>query len=166
MRLYDDVVSADFAHMQQVLVGTTSEFDNEQHPLTTLLDDRFNIVWSLYDQQIIKADDVPDDKGILFTLLFKHPEFTEDPIHIEWITSHFVSEGTRCLLRGDVRSARGNAYFVSYFQQMMSFVTEEKMINSTKLMTLYTADEHTLCSYFRNRIPCSCLKYNTRKSDP
>jgi hypothetical protein len=31
---------------------------------------------------------------------------------------------------------------------MMSFVTEEKMINSTKLMTLYTADEHTLCSYF------------------
>ena len=64
------------------------------------------------------ADDVPDDKGIIFILAFKHPEFTEDPIHIEWITSHFVSEGTRCLLRGDVRSARGNAYFAYYFKHM------------------------------------------------
>jgi len=72
--------------------------------------------------------------------------------------SHFVSEGTRCLLRGDLRGSRGNAYFAYFFQHMRSFDTERKMINSTKLMTLYNADEHTLCCFFRNRIPCSCLK--------
>ena len=40
------------------------------------------------------------------------------------------------------------------------------MMNVPKLVKFHTADEHTLCSYFRNRIPCSCLdkKYKEVKS--
>jgi hypothetical protein len=38
-----------------------------------------------------------------------------------------------------------------------------QMMNSNKLATLLKADEHTLCSYFRNHIPCSCLKYKYKE---
>ncbi len=168
MRLCDDVVSADFADIQKVFVGTVSEFDLEgHHPLNTLLDDRLNIFSSLFDQEVINADDVPDDKGILFTLLFKHPESAEDPIHIEWVVSHFLSEGTQCMLRGHVQAARGHAFFACCFEQIMGVVTGGgKMLNLSKVLKLYNADEHTLCSFFRNRIPCSCLnkKYKEVKS--
>ena len=80
--------------------------------------------------------------------------------------SHFVSEGTKCLLRGDIHTARGNAIFANYFEQNFNLVEYEKMFSWPKLMRFCHADEHTLCSYFRNRIPCSCLdeKYKEVKS--
>jgi hypothetical protein len=166
MRSWDDLVSADLADIQKVLVGQFSSLELEGHqPLATVLEEKLNNIFLLCDQDI-SADDVPDDLGIILTLIFTHPEFAEDPIHAEWIVSHFVSKGTQCLLRGDTQAARGNAYFANYFEQNMVLTSEGKMLNVPKLMKLYNADEHTLCSFFRNRIPCSCLdqKYKEVKS--
>lgn len=105
-------------------------------------------------------------RHITLILLFKYPGFYEENIHIQWIISHFLSEGTKCLLRGDIQAARGNAYFANYFEQTLNFIDNGKMMSGPKLLKLHSADEHTLCSYFRNRIPCSCLgkKYKEVKS--
>ena len=62
-------------------------------------------------------EEVLTEFGISTILLFKYPE--EDIIYIDWMISYFVSEGTKCLLRGDVQTARGYAFYANYFEQIM-----------------------------------------------
>ena len=165
--LCDDAAS-DIEKVQRVLYGNVPRGVRDcQVPYSALIDDRMKFLVNLaYHKDDVSEKDVPTDSGITFILAFKFPEFAEDSVHIKWIISHFLSEGTKCLLRGDVQTARGNAYFANFFEQTLNFMDNEKMINGPKLLRLHSADEHTLCSYLRNRIPCSCLdeKYKEVKS--
>ena len=122
-------------------------------------------LFRLNDEDDISEDEVLAHYGITQILTYKFPEIDDYTCH-KWMISHFVSEGTKCLLRGDVQTARGNACFANYFEQIFNLVEYEKMFSWPKLMRFLHADEHTLCSYFRNRIPCSCLdeKYKEVKS--
>jgi len=157
--LCDDVVSADFDHVQSVLIGHIPQSVlSLQEPYTALMDERCKRLSSLAEQEEISEEVVLDGSGLMFTLLVKFPEIFEEAGHLKWIISHFVSEGTKCLLRGEVQTARGNAYFANFFEQTLAVMTEGKMINTPKLTKLWYSDEHTLCSYFRNRIPCNCLQ--------
>lgn len=163
IRICDDVVSADFMVVNKMFGGSIQHVLGGRESISTILDEKMNTIFS--SMEINDAsNDVEEaaagadaDEGILFTIFAKHPEFCQDSRHIEWIISHFLSEGTQCLLQGDTQAARGYAYFASCFEQIKDLLTEGKMMNTPKLMKLYSADEHTLCSFFRNRIPCSCL---------
>jgi hypothetical protein len=114
--------------------------------------------------------DVPDDFGILIKVLVKHPEVFDNHynnVHVQWIKTHFVSEGTKSLLRGDIDAARCNASVTWWFDTLFSLfkiqggnfdINLSPSMKSMKCTELGYADEHTLCSFFRKRIPCSCLK--------
>jgi hypothetical protein len=127
--------------------------------------------WDAEDDNM--PTDVPDDMGILIKVLVKHPELFQvseesfDNVHVQWIKSHFVFEGTKCLLRGDIDAARCNAVLSYLFEQifvMCNFEGTDIDFSSVKgsdfmrCIELSKADAHTLCSFFRKRIPCSCLK--------
>ncbi|KAK1737927.1 hypothetical protein QTG54_011221 [Skeletonema marinoi] len=150
----DDVVSKDIAVIHEVFSGKMPQLESifgGRESLQNVIDEKLN---DLFNGD--KAANV--DAGIVCTLLAKHPEVCDNPIHFKWVISHFLSEGTQCLLQGDTQAARGNAYFASCFSQIMDLMIKGKMMNIPKMMRLYSADEHTLCSFYRNRIPCSCLR--------
>lgn len=71
--------------------------------------------------------------------------------------------GTQHILDGDERQARVTAEIACFFElnKCATFGTKEPEFFETR-----TADIHTLVSYFRKRIPCSCLdeKYQEVKS--
>jgi len=112
----------------------------------------------------------PDDLGILIKVLVKHPEVFDNcynNVHTKWIKSHFVSEGTKCLLREDIEAARCYASLTWWFDSLFGLFKVQggnvdfdlsPSMKSMKCVELGYADEHTLCSFFRKRIPCSCLK--------
>ena len=127
--------------------------------------------WDAEDDNM--PTDVPDDMGILIKVLVKHPELFQvseesfDNVHVQWIKTHFVSEGTKSLLRGDIDAARCNASVTWWFDTLFSLfkiqggnfdIDLSPSMKSMKCTELGYADEHTLCSFFRKRIPCSCLK--------
>ena len=165
IRACDDVVSCDLDELTRVFSGKIPQSSSGAFGrglVTTMINEKLNAISILTDDDgnfTVDTDKDVDmsDMGICFTIMAKHPDFLEAPIHCEWIISHFISEGTRCLLRGDVQAARGNAYFACCFEQLKNLMAKGRMLNAPKLTKMFNADEHTLCSYFRNRIPCSCL---------
>ena len=75
---------------------------------------------------------------------------------LEAIISIFLYNGTQCILDGDNYSkAQLYASFACYFEHMMDLKTAT--CDWAKIIELYDADHHTLVSYYRKRIPCSCL---------
>ena len=78
------------------------------------------------------------------------------------------AEGTHCILDGDNRKAQVYATYASYFEELMAVnVHKTKATASwTKPVELLRADDHTLVSYYRKRIPCACLdqRYKEVKS--
>lgn len=166
IRRCDDVVSCDDIRvLGTVFSGIIPPSSNSgfgRGIVTNMIGERLNALsLSMDDEGNVTVDVDKDvdvaDMGIIVTIVTKHPDFFEAPIHNEWVISHFISEGTRCLLRGDIQAARGNAFFAGCFDQIRDLMTRGKMFNAPKLTKMYHADEHTLCSFFRNRIPCSCL---------
>ena len=98
--LCDDAAS-DIEKVQRVLYGNVPRGVRDcQVPYSSLIDDRMKFLVNLaYHKDDVSEKDVPTDSGITFILAFKFPEFAEDSVHIKWIISHFLSEGTKCLLR-------------------------------------------------------------------
>ncbi len=78
---------------------------------------------------------------------------------IEPIISAHLSTGTRCILEGDNDAAQLHASFACYFGEWIAVCLHKTTaaINWGKVIELYDADDHTLVSFYRNRIPCSCL---------
>ena len=80
-----------------------------------------------------------------------------------------LASGTQCILdeRNDI--AQRYAMLAAYIEDAMA-VTRRKVTRKkqayTKLVELGRADDHTLVSYYRKRIPCACLdeKYREVKS--
>jgi len=76
--------------------------------------------------------------------------------------------GTSKILVGHVQIASKYAALASYFEQYMEvdFLNTRACLNWPKIRELYAADEHTLVSFLKKRIPCSCLdeKYEQVKS--
>eukprot|EP00984_Skeletonema_dohrnii_P027104 scaffold16553_cov79-Skeletonema_dohrnii-CCMP3373.AAC.4 len=88
---------------------------------------------------------------------------------LEIVVSILLNGGTQMILDGDNHNlARLNATMAFYFEEWMEVeVKESKAIFSwSKAYELYVADNHTLVSYYRKRIPCACLdeKYKEEKS--
>eukprot|EP00985_Skeletonema_marinoi_P018795 scaffold10606_cov84-Skeletonema_marinoi.AAC.8 len=95
----DDVVSEDIVVIHEVFSGKMPQLESifgGRESLQNVIDEKLN---DLFNGD--KAANV--DAGIVCTLLAKHPEVCDNPIHFKWIISHFLSEGTQCLLQGDTK---------------------------------------------------------------
>ena len=89
---------------------------------------------------------------------------------LDAIISMFLASGTEYILdvEGDNDIARLYAMLACHFEELIAVeVRKTKAIFSwTKIFELHGADDHTLVSYYRKRISCSCLdeKYKEVKS--
>lgn len=87
---------------------------------------------------------------------------------LELSKSFFLAGGAECILKGKNGLARCSAYAANFMEQWIDITLSRTKteFDLLKLMELLNADEHTLVSYVRNRIPCTCLdlKYKEVKS--
>ncbi len=92
----------------------------------------------------------------------------ENAKKFDLIKSFCLSRGAEAVLHGDIKGARYDAFTAYYFEQWIDTMLNrtKAVLDPTKLGELIKADEHTLVSFFRKRIPCSCLdeKYQEVKS--
>ena len=83
------------------------------------------------------------------------------------VISILLSRGTQMVLEGENKTAQVYAMLAFYFEDYIAVCTRNRAtMNMTKLVELERADDHTLVSYYRKRISCSCLdkKYKEVKS--
>ena len=88
---------------------------------------------------------------------------------LEKIVASFLYKGTQRYLDGDMTNACLNASIACYFQQNISVLLGNTHYIDTQLIyELHSADPHTLVSYLKRRIPCTCLdtRYKEVKSLP
>jgi len=88
---------------------------------------------------------------------------------LELIKSHFLSHGVEVVLGGDIEMAGRLAFVASHLEQWIDVMLQRakavpEVLKAIEL--LVHSDEHTIVSFFRKRIPCSCLdaKYEEVKS--
>eukprot|EP00986_Skeletonema_menzelii_P020986 scaffold32847_cov160-Skeletonema_menzelii.AAC.3 len=100
----------------------------------------------------------------------EHPEVWNDLEKMKFVVSYLITSGTSKVLEGEghTKSASKYASLASYFEQYMEvdFLHTRPHPNWPKIRELYFSDEHTLVSFLKKRIPCSCLdeKYKEVKS--
>jgi len=78
-----------------------------------------------------------------------------ESIYLEMIVSFLIHEGTQ-----DILSKRGVAAAIAnFFEQWVAMSLRKVQFGWQwgRVYELYKADQHTLVSYFRNRINCKCL---------
>ena len=87
---------------------------------------------------------------------------------MDTVISMLLASGTQRILDGDKRRAQFYACLAVYFEDYIAVFLRKTgaMTNLTKLADLNDADDHTLVSFYRKRISCSCLdeKYKEVKS--
>ena len=87
---------------------------------------------------------------------------------LDTVVSIFLYNGAKHILHGDSSEAQLYASFACYFEEYIASEVRktEVAINWVKPFELLKADDHTLVSYFKKRISCSCLdeKYKEVKS--
>ncbi len=96
----------------------------------------------------------------------------KNPAMLRKIISCNVAFGTdQLLLQNDNDAdevARSASYYAYFFEQYVEvrFEKSRPVENWQQILELHYADEHTLVSFFRKRIPCKCLdkKYKEVKS--
>lgn len=88
----------------------------------------------------------------------KFPEVWEDESKIGMVVTLFVSNSTSLLLEGKVDIARFYASSAFFVQEALTISNGTfAPVNAAQVEALYDADEHTLVSFLRKHIPCSCL---------
>eukprot|EP00984_Skeletonema_dohrnii_P014588 scaffold6144_cov142-Skeletonema_dohrnii-CCMP3373.AAC.4 len=87
---------------------------------------------------------------------------------MKFVVSYLITCGTSKVLEGHTKIASKYASLASYFEQYMEvdFLNTRPYPNWPKIRELYISDEHTLVSFLKKHIPCSCLdeKYKQVKS--
>ena len=89
---------------------------------------------------------------------------------LDTVISLLIARGTQFILKDEEdkrRIARLYASIACYFENFMEGLNKTRDApNLAKILELLGADDHTLVSYYRKRIPCACLdeKYKEVKS--
>ena len=103
--------------------------------------------------------------------MWEYSDDWNDPMCMKYTTSFFLAVGAQQSIIGNYNAARLYAAIAYCFEQHISTSLcghgNCKAINWPKVNELfYDPDEHTLISFFRKRITCSCLdkKYKEVKS--
>ena len=87
---------------------------------------------------------------------------------LDTVISILLYKGTQCILDGDNLYARLYACIAFFYEDFMAVKVRQTQAAPSWAIAieLQSADDHTLVSYYRKRIPCSCLdeKYKEVKS--
>ncbi len=89
----------------------------------------------------------------------EHADVWKDLGKMAFVVSFLLSCGTSKVLAGDIKLACKYASLGSYFEQYVEvdLLNTRACPNFAKIKELYSADIHTVVSFLRKRIPCSCL---------
>mmetsp|Transcript_31478 Transcript_31478/g.53291 ORF Transcript_31478/g.53291 Transcript_31478/m.53291 type:complete len:279 (-) Transcript_31478:303-1139(-) len=89
----------------------------------------------------------------------EYPEVIYDSSKMNQILSYFLSVGTDHILNGRDGAARTTVAVIIMFEEFIAFSVQktQAVLHLQKLMEMLIADDHTLVSFFRKRITCSCL---------
>ena len=161
------------AHMQRLAISnaTTEECWHGLLPSSDevkICGDFINAFLAVFRSEVLSGDDV----GQCFVTAHdatkgEYANVYDSKLYI--VISMLLSSGTQYILEGE-NNATSQLYasFACHFEEYMAVkVLKTKAIFSwTKIYELCDADDHTLVSYYRKRIPCSCLdeKYKEVKS--
>ena len=89
---------------------------------------------------------------------------------MSFVVSFLLACVTNKVLEGNIKMANKYASLGSYFEQyaQVDLLNTRACPKFGKMRELYSADMHTLVSFLRKRIPCSCLDemYKEVKSIP
>jgi hypothetical protein len=87
----------------------------------------------------------------------KYPEVWYDPSKLKQVVSYLIATGALGVLDGNVGNARTFASIACYFEDDMAVYLHKTKaaLDSTKIVELLSADEHTLVKYLRENIPCN-----------
>eukprot|EP00984_Skeletonema_dohrnii_P026142 scaffold15439_cov67-Skeletonema_dohrnii-CCMP3373.AAC.2 len=89
----------------------------------------------------------------------KYPEVLYDSSKMKHILTYFSSVGTQQILDGDDDAARITSAVIVIFEEVIAFRVQKTQagLHIQKMLEMVNADDHTLVSFFRKRITCSCL---------
>jgi len=89
----------------------------------------------------------------------KCPEVLHDSSKMKHILAYFSTEGTHRILNGDENAARITAARIIMFEEFLAVRVHKTKagVQLQKLLEVYTSDDHTLVSFYRKRISCTCL---------
>lgn len=89
----------------------------------------------------------------------KYANLWGNPDNLVWASSYFAYTATRAVLLGNMEQGRIDASFACYFEQYKAVEMDKSQgrIHAMKIVEMQNADEHTLLSFLKHRIPCSCL---------
>ena len=87
---------------------------------------------------------------------------------LDEVISIILNNGAQLILEGDNDCAQQYASIACYFEEWIAVNVHKNQatLRWAKIIELESADDNTLVSYYRKRIPCSCLdeKYKEVKS--
>ena len=89
----------------------------------------------------------------------KYPEVLHDSSKMKQILTYFSSAGTQEILNEDDDAARITSAVIVMFEEFVAFRVQKTQAGAhiQKMVEMVIADDHTLVSFFRKRISCTCL---------
>eukprot|EP00984_Skeletonema_dohrnii_P017753 scaffold8149_cov130-Skeletonema_dohrnii-CCMP3373.AAC.3 len=89
----------------------------------------------------------------------KYPEVLYDSSKMKEILSYFSSVGTQQILNEDEYAARTTAAVIVMIDEFIAVKVNKTQagVQLQKMLEMVSSDDHTLVSFFRKRISCTCL---------
>eukprot|EP00985_Skeletonema_marinoi_P000877 scaffold360_cov77-Skeletonema_marinoi.AAC.2 len=89
----------------------------------------------------------------------EYPEVLYDSSKMKAILSHFSSGGTQQILYGHENAARITSTMIILFEEFIALRVQKTRagLHLQKMLEMISSDDHTLVSFFRKRISCTCL---------
>ena len=155
--------------MQQLAIDNVTS-QQCRHGCPSLSTDEKKICLEFIDA-FIAAFNSQEDVGGSFTTATQATAIEYADVYsskLDTVVSMFLASGTQRILDGDNRQAQQYAALACYYEEYMAVTVlkTKAIVNTIKVTELLRADDHTLVSFYRKRIPCSCLdeKYKEVKS--